>query len=201
MRADAAGFAARRSKHKTSPEQSLANAISRSLSSEANQSSAAARPTASAGDRSTPPSVTKSEGFAADIDTQAREAEQQAAQARAEADARLAVNYAHIPELYRRLVARLRAAGVRTREEETSLPVAQDFQGMQFVLTGSLTSISRDEAKAAIEARGGRVTSSVSKKTSVVVVGEDAGAKHEKAKELGLTCVDETEFRRRLGLP
>ena len=100
----------------------------------------------------------------------------------------------------RTLVARLAEAGVRTREEGLA-PVAQEFQGMQFVLTGSLTSMSRDEAKAAIEARGGRVTSSVSKKTSVVVVGEDAGSKHEKAKELGLSCIDEAEFRRRLGLP
>jgi DNA ligase (NAD+) len=100
----------------------------------------------------------------------------------------------------RTLVARLAEAEVRTREKGVA-PLAQEFQGMQFVLTGSLTSMSRDEAKAAIEARGGRVTSSVSKKTSVVVVGEDAGSKHEKAKELGLTCIDEAEFRRRLGLP
>jgi DNA ligase (NAD+) len=100
----------------------------------------------------------------------------------------------------RRLVERLAEVGVRT-EEEGEAAVAQDFQGMQFVLTGSLTSMSRDEAKAAIEARGGRVTSSVSKKTSVVVVGEDAGSKQEKAKELGVASIDEAEFRRRLGIP
>jgi DNA ligase (NAD+) len=105
-----------------------------------------------------------------------------------------------VPGVFNALVARLAEAGVRTREEGPA-PVAQDFQGMQFVLTGSLTSLSRDEAKAAIEARGGRVTSSVSKKTSVVVVGEDAGSKQEKAKELGVASIDEAEFRRRLGIP
>jgi DNA ligase (NAD+) len=58
--------------------------------------------------------------------------------------------------------------------------------------------MSRDEAKAAIEARGGRVTSSVSKKTSTLVFGRDAGSKLEKARELGVECIDEAEFQRRL---
>jgi DNA ligase (NAD+) len=92
------------------------------------------------------------------------------------------------------LVDRLREAGVRTSEGEGA-PHSQAFQGMQFVLTGALPGMSRDEAKAAIEERGGRVTSSVSKKTSVVVVGQDAGSKLDKAKELGLRCVEEAEFR------
>jgi DNA ligase (NAD+) len=69
---------------------------------------------------------------------------------------------------------------------------------MQFVLTGSLKTMTRDEAKAAVEGRGGRVTSSVSKKTAVVVVGEDPGSKYEKAQELKVRCVDEDEFRRML---
>ena len=69
------------------------------------------------------------------------------------------------------------------------------FQGKQFVLTGTLPSMSRDEAKAAIEERGGRVTSSVSKKTSVVVFGAEPGSKLDKARELGLPCVEEAEFR------
>jgi DNA ligase (NAD+) len=55
--------------------------------------------------------------------------------------------------------------------------------------------MTRDEAKAAIEERGGRVTSSVSKKTSYVVVGGEAGSKLEKARELGVKCITEEEFR------
>ena len=98
----------------------------------------------------------------------------------------------------RRLVERLREAGVRT-EEEASSPGSSAFRGMQFVLTGTLESMSRDEARAAIEARGGRVTSSVSKKTSVVVVGRDAGGKSAKAQELGVKTVDEKGFRELLG--
>jgi DNA ligase (NAD+) len=97
----------------------------------------------------------------------------------------------------RELVRRLSAAGVRT-EEAAEEGVSPDFQGTQWVVTGALSSMTRDEAKAAIEARGGRVTSSVSKKTSVVVAGEGAGSKLEKAKELGVVCIDEAEFRRRL---
>jgi DNA ligase (NAD+) len=71
---------------------------------------------------------------------------------------------------------------------------------MLFVLTGGLAGMSRDEAKAKIEARGGRVTSSVSKKTTYVVVGGDAAgnAKYEKAKELGVKTVDEAEFAKLL---
>ena len=99
----------------------------------------------------------------------------------------------------RSLVERLREAGVRT-EEEASSPGSSAFRGMQFVLTGTLESMSRDEARAAIEARGGRVTSSVSKKTSVVVVGKDAGGKREKAEQLGVKTVDEEQFRKLLGL-
>jgi DNA ligase (NAD+) len=99
-----------------------------------------------------------------------------------------------------RLVARLREAGVRT-EEAGPGAASQAFKGMQFVLTGSLAHMTRDEAKAAIEARGGRVTSSVSKKTSYVVVGGDPGSKHDKARELGVACVDEDAFRALLQAP
>jgi DNA ligase (NAD+) len=97
-------------------------------------------------------------------------------------------------EANRNLVERLRKAGVRTEEAEAP-PGALAFQGMQFVLTGTLEGMSRDEARAAIETRGGRVTSSVSKNTSVVVVGKDAGSKYEKARSLGVKCVDEAAFR------
>jgi DNA ligase (NAD+) len=97
----------------------------------------------------------------------------------------------------RALVARLQAEGVRTLETGVA-PVSQIFQGMQFVLTGSLSGMTRDQAKQAIEARGGRVTSSVSTKTSVVVAGADPGSKLEKAQALGLRCVDEAELGRML---
>jgi DNA ligase (NAD+) len=94
----------------------------------------------------------------------------------------------------RRLVERLEAAGLRVEEGEADAG-SRAFQGMQFVLTGTLDSMARDEAKAAIESRGGRVTSSVSKKTSVVVAGREAGSKLDKAKELGVRVVDEAAFR------
>jgi DNA ligase (NAD+) len=97
----------------------------------------------------------------------------------------------------RELVERLRAAGVST-EEAAAAPGSQAFQGKQFVLTGALEGMTRDEAKSAIEARGGRVTSSVSKKTAYVVVGGEAGSKLEKARQLGVECLDEAAFRRLL---
>jgi DNA ligase (NAD+) len=93
-----------------------------------------------------------------------------------------------------RLVASLERAGLRTRGEKATA-ASSAFQGLQFVLTGALVGMTRDEAKAAIEARGGRVTASVSKKTSYVVVGADAGSKLEKATELGVKTLDEAGFR------
>jgi len=90
----------------------------------------------------------------------------------------------------RRLVERLKEAGLRT-EEEGAAPVSPVLQGQQFVLTGALESMTREEAKAAIEERGGRVTSSVSKKTKAVIVGRDPGSKADKAKELGVRVLDE----------
>jgi DNA ligase (NAD+) len=98
------------------------------------------------------------------------------------------------------LCERLRENGVRT-EIEGSAAGAQDetFAGKQFVLTGKLESLTRDEARAMIEARGGRVTSTVSKKTDFVVAGEDAGSKLQKAQELGLRVIDESGLREILG--
>jgi DNA ligase (NAD+) len=93
-----------------------------------------------------------------------------------------------------KLVGRLAEAGVRPEEAEAS-PASRAFSGMQFVLTGTLETMTRDEAKAAIEERGGRVTSSVSKKTSIVVFGRDAGSKLDKAKQLGVRTTDEESFR------
>ncbi len=99
------------------------------------------------------------------------------------------------------LVRHLREAGLRTADEAPADEgTAQALAGRQFVLTGSLEGLSRDEAKALVEARGGRVTSSVSKKTDFVVVGAEAGSKLEKAQALGLKLLTEKEFRDLLGI-
>jgi DNA ligase (NAD+) len=97
----------------------------------------------------------------------------------------------------RRLVARLREAGVNLTGDPSSAAVEtvdDSFAGMTFVLTGSLERQTRDEAAAAIAARGGKVTGSVSKKTSYVVVGESPGSKLAKAEQLGVPTLDEDGF-------
>jgi DNA ligase (NAD+) len=73
------------------------------------------------------------------------------------------------------------------------------FVNKQFVLTGTLAEFTRDEAKAQIEARGGRVMSSVSKKTDFVIAGEEAGSKLEKASSLNIPVLDEAAFKKMLG--
>jgi DNA ligase (NAD+) len=97
-----------------------------------------------------------------------------------------------------RLVERLKESGVKT-EEATASPAVQNLKGQQFVLTGMLERMTRDEAKAAIEARGGRVTSSVSKKTTAVVVGKEPGSKADKAAELGVRRLTEEQLVNLLG--
>lgn len=87
----------------------------------------------------------------------------------------------------------LREAGVSFESTETVTD--ERFRGMTFVLTGTLPTLTRDEAAALIEARGGRTSGSVSKKTSVVLAGENAGSKLTKAQELGIRIIDEDEFR------
>jgi DNA ligase (NAD+) len=95
------------------------------------------------------------------------------------------------------LVKRLIDAGVSTKVErdEERPSIAQVLEGKALVLTGSLDGFSRDQAARAVEERGGRVASSVSKKTDFVVVGTDPGSKAERARELGVTIVDEAGFR------
>ena len=97
-------------------------------------------------------------------------------------------------EKNRALCERLRAAGVLT--SSTAEPVGESFAGLTFVLTGTLPTMSRDEAAALIKQRGGKVSSSVSKKTSYVVAGEAAGSKLTKARDLGVTVISEEELLR-----
>jgi DNA ligase (NAD+) len=94
----------------------------------------------------------------------------------------------------RALILKLREAGVR-EEKPTERPAASPLAGKTFVFTGGLADLSRDEAKALIAARGGKVTSSVSAKTDYVVAGADPGSKLAKARELGVTILDEAGFR------
>ncbi len=100
----------------------------------------------------------------------------------------------------RKLVERLRAAGLRL-EQETAAPAGGPLAGMTFVLTGTLPSMSREEATRRIEAAGGKVTSSVSRKTRYVVAGADAGSKLDKARELGVEVLDEAGLLRLLSGP
>jgi DNA ligase (NAD+) len=100
----------------------------------------------------------------------------------------------------RDLIARLRAAGVRMADERTaSRSGPGPLAGTTIVLTGGLSTVSRDEATALAKEAGARVSSSVSKKTDFVVAGESAGSKYDKAVELGVEIVDEEEFLRRIG--
>ncbi|MFT3821790.1 MAG: NAD-dependent DNA ligase LigA [Rubrivivax sp.] len=94
----------------------------------------------------------------------------------------------------REVVEQLRAAGVRWDEHEGSEAanaVPLPLTGKTLVLTGTLPTLTRDDAKALIEAAGGKVAGSVSKKTFAVVAGEEAGSKLDKARELGITVLDE----------
>ena len=92
------------------------------------------------------------------------------------------------------LVARLAEHGV-AMTEPVSIAAGGAFKGMTFVVTGTLPTLSRAQATELIESQGGRVTSGVSKATSAVVVGEDAGSKLEKAQQLGIRIIDEAELK------
>ena len=95
----------------------------------------------------------------------------------------------------REIIEQLRAAGVHWAEGEAATSVVGGLTGQTFVLTGSLPTLSRDEAKALIEAEGGKVASAVSKKTSYVVAGAEAGSKLLKAQALGVDIIDEDGLR------
>jgi DNA ligase (NAD+) len=95
----------------------------------------------------------------------------------------------------RRLLAKLRKLGI---DPQGTVAAAGVFTGMTLVLTGTLPSLKREEAEQKILAAGGKVSGSVSKKTSYVLAGEEAGSKLDKAKELGVPVIDEAKFRRLL---
>ena len=97
----------------------------------------------------------------------------------------------------RQAVEALLAAGVNPAPPE--VVETGPFSGKTIVLTGTLTKMTRDQAKEEIERRGGKISGSISKKTNLLVAGEDAGTKLAKAKELGVKTVDETEFIALLG--
>ena len=79
-------------------------------------------------------------------------------------------------------------------KEEMKFVDSNIFEGMTFVLTGTLDTLGRKEAAEIIEKNGGKVSGSVSKKTSIVLAGEEAGSKLEKAQKLGIKIIDEKEF-------
>ena len=96
----------------------------------------------------------------------------------------------------REVLRKLRAAGVWPRREAAAARGPQPLEGLTFVLTGTLPGMTREQAKRLIEAAGGKVSSSVSRKTDYVVVGESPGSKLRKAQELGVPTLDETGLRR-----
>jgi len=102
-------------------------------------------------------------------------------------------------ERNRALLAKLAAAGLRVEDEPAPPPPEGPLSGTTIVLTGGLSSMSRDEAGRAAEEAGARVASGVSKKTDFVVAGENPGSKHDRAVALGVEVIDEAEFLRRIG--
>ena len=97
------------------------------------------------------------------------------------------------------LLRKLKAAGLRFHEERKT---ARDTRlaGKTFVFTGTLAHLTRDEASALVTGRGGKVSSSVSQKTDYLVAGADPGSKYDKARELGVTIIDEEGLRKLAGL-
>ncbi|MEB4797431.1 helix-hairpin-helix domain-containing protein, partial [Paenibacillus chondroitinus] len=92
------------------------------------------------------------------------------------------------------LIEKLKKAGVNTQSKVSEVSKDDRFTGKTFVITGTLPNLKRDEATRLIQMHGGKVSSSVSKKTSFVLAGEEAGSKLTKAEELGVKIIDEQEF-------
>lgn len=101
---------------------------------------------------------------------------------------------------HQEVLGKLRAAGV-TMQAEAREQLSQELEGLTFVLTGTLPTLSRDAATELIEDHGGKVVGSVSKKTSYVLMGESPGSKAEKAEQLGVPIISEDDLRRMIGLP
>ena len=102
----------------------------------------------------------------------------------------------------REVVEQLRAAGIHWQDTDGTADTGpKPLAGKTLVLTGTLPVLSRDEAKALIEAAGGKVAGSVSKKTDYVVAGSEAGSKLEKAQALGVAVLDEAGLRALLDTP
>ena len=94
----------------------------------------------------------------------------------------------------------MRELGIKPQNEKINIARPEGpFAGKTFVLTGTLPTLTREAATAKIEAAGGKVTGSVSKKTDFVLAGEEAGSKLTKAQELGVKILDEAEFLRMAG--
>jgi DNA ligase (NAD+) len=99
----------------------------------------------------------------------------------------------------RNVIKRLYRAGVRPTAQKREVK-SNKLEGKSFVFTGGLANRSREEAGALVVENGGKVSGSVSKKTDFVVVGTDPGSKYDKAKELGVTTLDEREFEKLIGM-
>jgi DNA ligase (NAD+) len=102
----------------------------------------------------------------------------------------------------KQVLKKLKAAGVWPQggQSANAKSRASDvFEGLTFVITGTLPNFSRDDAKEFIESHGGKVTDSVSKKTSYLVLGESPGSKYEKAKSLGVKIIGEDELKKLVG--
>ena len=101
------------------------------------------------------------------------------------------------PNDCQKVLARIRELGIKPASEKTAIAATAKgvFAGKIFVLTGTLPTLTREEAKAKIEALGGKVSGSVSTKTDFVLAGAEAGSKLDKAQELGVKILNEAEFR------
>ena len=103
-------------------------------------------------------------------------------------------------ETHQKLITKLKDSGLNMTYLGTEITLNENFAGKKFVLTGTLKKMTRDEAKKTIEKLGGKTIESVSKKTDVVIVGDNPGSKYDKAQALQLTIWDEDDFLQKIKL-